>query len=331
MLSRFSIPRCSRVWLIAAAVTALPTQAMPQPTQRDGALTLRDGAQLHYRVIGSGSDTVLVVHGGPSDMEYLSPDLAPLARGRTLLFYDQRALGQSSPSSDSTRWTLQQFVDDLDEVREQFGLARVSVLGHSWGGMLAAMYAAHHPSRVERLVLVAPGAPTSVLAAATSQEAARRLGEARQQSISALGQSRLSAEERCLRLRRLNLPAYWADTVRARRSHGRTCVGSTSALAVRSTIVRHLVASLGSLGGTLTGGGHARSTSHYDLRPWLRTIATPTLVIAGDNDFLLPSAKLYVSTIPGAQLHLIGDAGHFPYVEQPTSFFRAVEQFLQRP
>src|SRR5690242_8008307 len=70
--------------------------AMPPPHARGGHLPVAPGVSLHYRVIGSGPDTVIVLHGGPGlQSSYLLSVLDPLARDRTLIYYDQRGRGQS--------------------------------------------------------------------------------------------------------------------------------------------------------------------------------------------------------------------------------------------
>ncbi len=67
-----------------------------------------------------------------------------------------------------------------------------------------------------------------------------------------------------------------------------------------------------------------------DLRPELARIATPTLVVVGEDDFIcdVVSAREMADAIPGAQLATIPEAGHFPWVEQPAAFRAALDRFL---
>ncbi|HEX7240512.1 MAG TPA: hypothetical protein VF263_09615, partial [Longimicrobiaceae bacterium] len=68
---------------------------------RDGYLAGADGVRLYYKVLGTGRDTVVVLHGGPGmSMGYLDRDLAPLAHNRTVILYDQRGGGRSQVVSD---------------------------------------------------------------------------------------------------------------------------------------------------------------------------------------------------------------------------------------
>ena len=67
-----------------------------------------------------------------------------------------------------------------------------------------------------------------------------------------------------------------------------------------------------------------------DLRPELGRIDAPTLVVAGEDDFIcdVTAAREMAELIPGARLVVIPDAGHFPWVEQPAAFRAALDEFL---
>ena len=149
-LAPVSMPRASE-----AAISAAPVQ--------EGWLTGADGVRLRFQVVGSGPDTVVVLHGGPVlfSSSYLVKDFAPLVAGRTLIFFDQRGAGRSELPADTTLHTAGRIVADLEAVRQHFGIERMSLLGQSWGAMLAGLYAMEHPQRVERMVLANP-APIDV-------------------------------------------------------------------------------------------------------------------------------------------------------------------------
>ena len=90
--------------LLLLSLTAC-ARAMPEPPHapaaREGYFAGTDSVRLYYRTVGAGPDTVLVVHGQQGNtMEYLAPDLEPLAEGRVLLFYTQRGGGRSDPIED---------------------------------------------------------------------------------------------------------------------------------------------------------------------------------------------------------------------------------------
>src|SRR5258705_6291612 len=111
-----------------------------------------DGRTLSYRREGSGP--VLVCHpGGPGFSSRYFGDLAGLGGSFTLVLLNPRGSEGSDRPEDPQAYAIEDYVADLDELREHLGLERMLLLGHSHGGVVATAYAAAHPERVERLVL----------------------------------------------------------------------------------------------------------------------------------------------------------------------------------
>jgi proline iminopeptidase len=102
------------------------------------------GGKVHYRIMRSGDSAtkppVLLLHGGPGGRSCTFSVLSDLAKERPVVMYDQLGSGRSERPSDTTLWRIDRFVLELAAVREALGLRRVHLLGHSWGGALAAEY-----------------------------------------------------------------------------------------------------------------------------------------------------------------------------------------------
>ena len=106
------------------------------------------GGRVWYRVVGSGSGTpLLLLHGGPGVPSYYLKPLMALADERPVIFYDQLGCGHSDRPADSTLWTIDRYVEELDQVRRTLGLSQVHLLGHSWGTILANEYVHRQPRR----------------------------------------------------------------------------------------------------------------------------------------------------------------------------------------
>src|SRR3954463_15053943 len=102
---------------------------------REGLVAVR-GVELFVRRVGRGQPTV-VLHGGPgAHHDYLLPGFDALAHGRELIYYDQRGGGRS-PVSRETAVGWREHVADLEELRRQWGLEQMTLVGYSWGGLLA--------------------------------------------------------------------------------------------------------------------------------------------------------------------------------------------------
>ena len=95
---------------------------------------------------------LLCLHGGPGvPHDYLEPLEAVAATGRAVVFYDQLGGGRSDQPRNPSLWTVDLFLAELAAVRDALGLARVHLLGQSWGGMSALEYAATRPAGLASL------------------------------------------------------------------------------------------------------------------------------------------------------------------------------------
>lgn len=116
-------------------------------------LTAYDGTELAYHVRGDG-DPLVVLPGGPMRASAYLGDLGGLTAHRRLVLLDLRGTGDSAVPDDPATYRCDRLVDDVEALRVHLGLERMDVLAHSAGGSLAMLYAARHPARVRRLVLV---------------------------------------------------------------------------------------------------------------------------------------------------------------------------------
>lgn len=264
------------------------------------------GVTLFERRIGSGPPTV-ILHGGPgAHHDYLLPGFDALARRRELIYYDQRGGGQS-PVSRETAVGWCEHVADLEELRQQWEIERLTLAGYSWGGLLALLYATEHPSRVGQLALVSP-APAWREA---RQEFERRFSEGNlapelQRERAELRGSGLRERDPAgyaQRLFELSVAPYFFDPARARdltpfRVTGRTQQEVWSSLA------------------------------DYDLRPALARLSVPAVVLHGEADLIPLEAARTVAELLGAEFHALPECGHVPYVEAFQEFVRVVDEFL---
>ena len=135
----------------------------PRPTTPRERRIPVGGAELYSREIGRGRP-VIVLHGGPDfDHRYLVPDMDRLSTSFRLIYYDQRGRGQSAEHVRPEDVSLESDIADLDAVRQHFHLTSTTLLGHSWGAVLALEYAVRHPGRVSHLILMTlpPPPPTT--------------------------------------------------------------------------------------------------------------------------------------------------------------------------
>src|SRR2546426_6590873 len=146
-----------------------------EPTPAIAATVELDGVHLFTRRAGDGPP-VVVLHGGPgAHHDYLLPQYDLLARGRTLFYYDQRGGGRS-PVGRDTPVGWREHVADLEALRRHWSIDRLTLLGYSWGGLLAVLYWLEHPEQVERLALVSPAPARAAWRGAFQRRLAARVG-----------------------------------------------------------------------------------------------------------------------------------------------------------
>jgi proline iminopeptidase len=266
-------------------------------------------ALLYARVAGRGRP-VIVLHGGPDfDHSYLLPDLDQFGDEFRLIYYDQRGRGRSADNVRPEDVTLASDLDDLDKVRQHFGLDAPVLLGHSWGAVLALEYALRHPTRVSHLVLMNP-APVSAADVTLFRKAyLEKLGPDmdRQREIAAgAGYKAADPEAVSARYRihfkpALTRPGDYERLMAAMRAAfiRQGSEGILKARAIEDQLMRDTWQAVG-----------------YDLLPKLRSLRIPTLVIAGEDDFIPAAVAEHIAqAVPGAKLVTVKGCGHFAYME----------------
>lgn len=295
-----------------------------QPQGRSGYVAGEGGVRLFYRVEGQGPDTLVVLHGGPGlNIESLRPDLGPLARHHTLLYFDQRGSGQSE-MPDTLQLTGAAMVEDVEAVRRAFRLDRLSLFGHSWGGGLAVLYAAQYPDRVKTMVLVGPAAPRwhPYLDQYNANIAVRHdtIENARSAALDSIQKIARDPHPACHEWFRIFLRGVAATPAAASRIKG-DCAGTSTNLRLFGVLNQRIWASL----------VNTPDSDGYDWRGMATRVMARTLVVHGDKDPLpLSASEEWVRVLPAARLLVIRDAGHYPHAEQPDQFFPAVEDFLTK-
>jgi proline iminopeptidase len=265
------------------------------------ALTTDDGRLLSWREVGSGAP--LLCHpGGPGFSAGYFGDVPELAAQRTLILLDPRGTGASDRPADPGGYDLEQYAADIEAVREQLGLDRLDLLGHSHGGFVAMTWAGDHPERVGRLVL-----------ASTTPRFSDDIRQARMGRVAShQGQP------------------YFDDAVQALRAHQQGAYGSDEELRDlyrrEGVLMAPVGADISLIGEALMGAGvNADALRHFnehvaggmDLRPQLARIDAPTLVVCGEQDAFVSAQEEIASALPDAVLVTLAGVDHFAFLEGP--------------
>ena len=303
--------------LTGGALAPTPPAAPP----REGYVVTADSTRLFYRLEGSGRDTIIAVHGGPGvDLESIAGDFAPLTRAHVVIFYDQRGTGRSTLPADTTRLSATTQIADLDAVRRHFGLARAALVAHSYGPLLAATYALAHPEAVSRMVFFGAVPPWRgdlwqrmgrTMNARLDSAARVRLADAGRRLADTTADARQACRD------------YWAVALRPRLAEPDRTLGllRSDLCTADARAIRY--------GLTVTNSVVMATYGDWDLRPRLRTLATPTLVVHGEEDAIpLDQVREWATAMPHARVVPVPNAGHFAYAERPELVWPVVLAFL---
>jgi proline iminopeptidase len=210
-------------------------------------------------------------------------------------------------------------VADIERLRRAFGQEKVVLIGHSFGGFLAALYAAEFPERVRGLVLVCP-APLFVMPPPDGglyEEIRRLLPEAQRAPYQRFlkrafdFRAMLDSDEESLAALNRELGPFYAAAAKAR--------GFDLP-----------VPALGeNAGGWMVPAIYLGLGKHHDWTQVAAGFEAPVLVLHGEQDLQSETAtRSYLGVFPKARFEVVEGAGHFPFEEQPQAFAEIVGSFL---
>jgi proline iminopeptidase len=288
---------------------------MNVPPPRESGYTKTTSVPLYWAVYGPVSqDRLLVLHGGPgAHHDYLLPQMLALANDWELVFYDQRGGGKSK-TDDRTPITWQTQVEDLDRVVVELELGSPTILGYSWGGLLAMLYAIEAAagrtrSHPRRLALIDPAPITRRFRETFESEFSRRQSSLEivrlREELASSGLREKDADTYRHRMFELSVAGYFADP---RAAHDLTPFRVTGR--VQASVWESL--------------------NDYDLTAagLLNSVSVPTLVVHGRQDPIPLASSEAAAQALHAQLVVLEHSGHVPYVEQPAALFSAIRAFL---
>ncbi len=268
----------------------------------DGAGLVPDGERMVQR------PTLFLLHGGPGgDHVGFKSTVARLVDVAQLVYVDHRGSGRSAPS-DSSTYTLDENIDDVDALRDYLGLDSICLLGSSYGGMVAQGYAIRYPDRVSNLVLCATAPSYRFLEDAKRIVAER--GTPEQQAVcEMLWNGSFESLEQVREYYQAMGPMY-SVTYDAQKSAESWSRGT------RNFEQLNL--------------GFSDFLREFDYTEQLGSIACPTLVLAGEQDWICPPnhSRDIAERVPRAHLKVFSKSAHNIAGDEPEEFLAAVRGFL---
>ena len=298
-------------------------------SDRPNFFELNDDISLHYFTQGEG-EPALVIHGGPG-IPYTKSwsGLDSLADQYQFYYYDQRGCGKSSRPFDKFESSnfyqnmkaldenlgLPAQIGDIEQIRRKLRQEKITLIGHSFGGFLACLYAIEFPEHVKSLILVTPA---EVLKIPSDSD-----------GLYGIIEKNLPKE---------SLPAYKAYLKQVfdfknvfKKSEAELVAQNKEFIKYYNLATNNSIGDVDPpLGGWVQNACFLSMGQQHDYSKALSKIEVPVLVLYGKEDLIpLSSLDLYLEYLPQASLKEIPNATHFPFEEQPELFGNIVAEFLE--
>jgi proline iminopeptidase len=309
--------------VISSAQSAAPANLFPI---QEGFVDSH-GALVYYMSVGRGAP-LMIVHGGPgASHDYFLPYLLPLMRTNRLVFIDERGSGKSSKAEDPKQYTVANMVDDIEAVRQALNLGKMSLLGHSFGGVLVQAYAFKYPQNLSHLILGSTFSSTVELNQALSKMKNEMAPQDRERvnTLEAAGlfgkgeaweHGRYPEEYAKLAWGKGYFPYVYKNNPDP----------NYDPLASNTSTAWDVYREMWGSDGEFVVDGNLKDVEYVER---LSQIKVPTLILVGDHDESDPKmSKEMHAKIAGSQLVILPNSGHMTFVDQPELFLNAVREFI---
>lgn len=280
----------------------------------EGFITVK-GGKVWYKIVGEGEKTpILLLHGGPGVPSFYLNPLSALGKDRPVIFLDQLGCGRSDKITDTTLMTVENFVDQIKQIKDSLGLKDFYLYGQSWGTMLGTDFYLKYPEGIKAIIFSSPAisipmwlsdADTLITTLPDTIQNSIRTNEQNKTYESPDYQNAILVYYQHFLARKLP----WSSDI-------------DSAFLLMGTNVYNFMGGPSEF--TMTG-----TLKDYDRTNRLGEIKVPTLFITGEFDEARPSTvKYYQSLVPGAQFELIENAGHLTMQDNPEKNLKVITDFI---
>lgn len=263
-------------------------------------ITTVNNISIYYEQQGEGSDHLILIGGLSSDHQVWKSTLRHFSKHFRILIFDNRGAGKSS--TPDYPYTTEMMANDVLQLMNALKISRAHVLGHSMGGCIAQQIALLAPEKINKMIVACSRAKPNALAnmALTTREKLQTLGLP----------TELLAE--------YVMPLLFSETFLQNEIQVKGFIQWTMQNPYPQSAI---------------GFSHQlHAVKTHNVSDKLSEIHAPTLVIAGDEDILMPkaSAKMFSGNIKNSEFIVIPDCAHMPHVEKSREFAETVMQFLTR-
>ena len=310
--------------IIAVILLSLfPALALAQDKENSDSFATVNGENIWYKIIGKGEPLVLIAGGPGSSHCVFLPWFDDLPGHFKVIYFDALGRGKSSRAKNKAEYSLQRDADDLEGLRKALGFKKWSVLGHSYGGVVAQAYALQHPDSVAKLILVDTLYDAAMWQANddnSNYEFKNQFPERWEKLMAVRNQGHKSSSPEHVKAYDIPLGLmFFYDASNA----SKLGQDMSNPLDFNWDVYYQIC---GDDADFEIGGEIAK----FDFKKDLKNLRMPVLIIAGRYDRVsIPRfAVKYKDYAPQAEFVMLEKSGHFPFVEEQEKFMEVVSRFL---
>lgn len=274
----------------------------------------KNNIEIYYQTFGNGNP-LIVLNGGPGRSSETFIDLAQKLSSskRKVILFDQRGTGQSKVKMINEKTiALDLMIEDLESLRKHLGYEKISLLGHSFGGMYAMGYAAKYPQNIKHLILSASGAINIKSMNHVTDNIKRRLNpKALKEFLFWTNPNEIKKDPTRAKLEvlRITAPVYVYQ-----KKFIPVVEKNLTDLKNYNPHVNKLI---------------WKSMATYNLTDAFKNFKVPTLIIDCEQDFLGKDIPAEIHrNFPGSEFRIIPQCSHYPWLDSPKEYFSLIDKFL---
>lgn len=280
--------------------------------QTDGFAKNEDSSQTYYKIFGKGAP-ILIINGGPGmNSNGFEPMAKILAEKYQTIIYDQRGTGKSALKELNNKTvSMKLMADDIESLRKHLKIQKWTILGHSFGGMLASYYATIYPNSIDKLVLSSSGGVD--------------LSLLKGENLIEAGLSKTEKDS-------LN---YWNDKIEKGDTTYTVRIGRGRAMAPAYVYDRKFVPIIAE---RLTQGNSAINSllwgdmqkTNFDCKNKFSNFKNPVLIIQGKQDIISSAiGEISLKAFPNSKMVLLDNCKHYGWLDAKEKYFDTIEAFLK--
>lgn len=282
-----------------------------------------DGYNINLEVLGEG-DPILFLPGGPGNShDYMQGNFGQYFRTNQVIFFDWLGRGKSDDAKDLSEYSVEADVDMIEAIRKHLGLAKISLVGHSYGTVPAQGYAIKYPAYLDKMVLINgfhSGAMWQANCDSYNHYAKTHFPE-KWKVVDSLRQLGYVSTDPVFS------KVYWSFPTKYIYYHDTQLKQNVPSYKFRGFALDVYATIIGRDGDFDVSG----SMIDTDYRRQLKDVQAKTLVIAGRYDGVSTPewAVQYKTYMPQAQFEMFEKSAHNPYLEEPVKFYTLFETFME--